>query len=60
MTQKSAFVNAEGWKHPLGIPNDEDGKGTPIANYRCAGLADMAQAIKTDRDHRCSLNSHFM
>ncbi len=55
MTQKSAFVNAEGWKHPLGIPNDEDGKGTPIANYRCAGLADMAQAIKTDRDHRCSL-----
>lgn len=26
-----------------------------MANYRCAGLADMAQAIVNGRNHRCSL-----
>ncbi|WGW05569.1 Gfo/Idh/MocA family protein [Tropicibacter oceani] len=40
--------------HPFGVPNIEDGRGTPRANYRCAGLADMAQAILADRPHRCS------
>ena len=38
------------WTHPLAVPNDEG-----QANYRTAGLADMAQAIRQDRPHRCSL-----
>lgn len=50
MTQKSAFANiAADWAHPLAISND-GGR----ANYRCAGLADMAQAILAGRPHRCS------
>lgn len=40
--------------HPFGIPNMEDGRATPRANYRCAGLADMAAAIDAGRPHRCS------
>jgi predicted dehydrogenase len=43
-----------GWAHPFGKPN-EDHPGGRRANYRCAGLADMAQAILNDRDARCSL-----
>lgn len=38
------------WDHALGVPN-EDGR----ANYRCAGLADMATAIVEGKPHRCSL-----
>lgn len=41
--------------HPFGVPNIEDGRGNPQANYRCAGLADMAVAIAEGRPHRCSL-----
>lgn len=41
--------------HPFGVNNMEDGRGTPRANYRCAGLADMAHAIDSGRPHRCSL-----
>ena len=41
--------------HPLGVTNIEDGDGRAHANYRCAGLADMAAAIAEDRPHRCSL-----
>lgn len=41
--------------HPLGVPNMKDGGGKAQANYRCAGLADMAAAIAQDRRHRCSL-----
>lgn len=37
------------WEHPFGIPNFED----VHANYRGAGLADMALAIAEDRPHRC-------
>ncbi|MGR3290318.1 MAG: Gfo/Idh/MocA family protein, partial [Paracoccaceae bacterium] len=40
--------------HPFGIPNQDD-QGQQIANYRTAGLADMAQAIAEGRQHRCSL-----
>ncbi|MFW2541482.1 Gfo/Idh/MocA family protein [Primorskyibacter sp. 2E107] len=40
--------------HPFGVANIEDGRGNPQANYRCAGLADMAQAILAGRPHRCS------
>jgi predicted dehydrogenase len=40
--------------HPFGVPNMKDGRGNDHANYRCAGLADMAQAIDTGRQHRCN------
>jgi predicted dehydrogenase len=42
------------WDHPFGIAN-QDNRG-PVANYRAAGLADMAAAIKGKRDTRCSLD----
>ena len=39
------------WDHPLGIANQDD-----RANYRCAGLADMAAAIDEGRLHRCNID----
>lgn len=45
----------ETWEHPLGVPNQEHKSGM-MANYRTAGLADMAAAIIEGRDHRCSLD----
>ena len=42
-------------KHPLGVPN-QDNHGEMRANYRTAGLAEMAVAIAEDRPHRCSLD----
>ncbi|MDP2733969.1 MAG: Gfo/Idh/MocA family oxidoreductase [Hoeflea sp.] len=42
------------WDHPLGVPNQEHKQGM-MANYRTAGLADMASAILEGRPHRCSL-----
>lgn len=51
MTEKAAFTNInEAWDHPFSKSNDRG-----HANYRTAGLADMAQAILDDRPHRCSL-----
>ncbi|MGE4612323.1 MAG: Gfo/Idh/MocA family oxidoreductase [Paracoccaceae bacterium] len=44
----------EGWNHVLGVPNEQHDSGM-MANYRTAGLADMASAIVENRDHRCSL-----
>ncbi|MEO1749611.1 MAG: gfo/Idh/MocA family oxidoreductase, partial [Pseudomonadota bacterium] len=41
--------------HPFGVPNVGDQGGTARANYRCAGLADMAAGILQGRPHRCSL-----
>lgn len=38
-----------GWEHPFAIANDGEN-----ANYRCAGLSDMAVAITQGRAHRCS------
>ncbi|MDF0601670.1 Gfo/Idh/MocA family oxidoreductase [Psychromarinibacter sp. C21-152] len=43
------------WDHPFGRPNQEHPKLGPLANYRTAGLADMAQAIVDGRPHRCAL-----
>ena len=40
--------------HPFGVPNQEHPQG-PVANYRCAGLADLAAGIREGRPHRCSL-----
>ena len=42
-------------KHPFSVANDPDDSGALRANYRCAGLAEMAQAIQENRPHRCSL-----
>ncbi|MEM8537534.1 MAG: Gfo/Idh/MocA family oxidoreductase, partial [Pseudomonadota bacterium] len=39
------------WNHPFGQPNEGD-----LANYRCAGLADMAAAIAAGRAHRCNID----
>lgn len=39
------------WDHPFGIPNQD-----ARANYRCAGLADMAAAIAEGRQHRCNID----
>lgn len=44
-----------GWHHPLGIANHESG-GAAVANYRGAGLADMAASIINKRDARCSID----
>lgn len=38
--------------HPFGQQNQQHADG-PKANYRAAGLADMAAAIREDRPHRC-------
>jgi predicted dehydrogenase len=45
----------EDWQHPFGIANQESPQG-PRANYRTAGLADMAMALIDGRDARCSLD----
>jgi len=42
------------WDHPFGVIN-QNHNGRELANYRTAGLADMAQAHMEGRDHRCSL-----
>ena len=44
------------WDHPLGRPNQVHPTQAPLANYRTAGLADMAQAILAGREARCSLD----
>ncbi len=40
--------------HPFAVPNEDHPEGR-MANYRAAGLADMARAIGEGRPHRCSL-----
>ena len=45
-----------GWDHPFGVPNQDRPDGSQIANYRTAGLADMAQAIVDGRDHRLNID----
>ncbi len=42
------------WDHPFSKPNEKHPHGM-MANYRTAGLADMALAIMQGRPHRCSL-----
>lgn len=42
--------------HPFGVPNTEDNHAVARANYRCAGLADMADAILNHREHRCNID----
>ncbi|MFD1744669.1 Gfo/Idh/MocA family protein [Rhizobium helianthi] len=45
----------EMWDHPFAKDNQESPRG-PRANYRTAGLADMAMALIDGRDPRCSLD----
>lgn len=45
----------EPWDHPFLRPNQTNARGEAQANYRTAGLADMAAAIVEGRDQRCSL-----
>ena len=42
--------------HPFGVGNQTDNGGSQRANSRCAGLADMAQAIEEGRRHRCDID----
>jgi predicted dehydrogenase len=42
------------WDHPLGINNHRSSQGE-VANYRTAGLADMAEGIRKRRDIRCGI-----
>ena len=51
ITKRAEAVETPDWPHPFGVVNDGD-----QANYRGAGLADMALAIAEDRPHRCSLD----
>lgn len=44
----------DAYDHPFGIPNEEEDDGSMRANYRAAGLADMAIAISEGHEHRCS------
>lgn len=50
--QDKEIAEVTPWDHPFGIPNDNENR----ANYRCAGLADMATAIAEGRDHRCNID----
>jgi predicted dehydrogenase len=43
------------WNHPFGTANQNHG-GEMLANYRAAGLADMALSILAGEPHRCSLD----
>ncbi|WFU10747.1 Gfo/Idh/MocA family oxidoreductase [Rhizobium sp. CB3090] len=43
------------WAHPFGIINQESPNGAR-ANYRTAGLADLAASLIDGRDARCSLD----
>ena len=45
----------ENWAHPFGVANQESPSG-PRANYRTAGLADLAASLIDGRDARCSLD----
>ncbi len=44
------------WDHPFSVPNQKHAIGM-LANYRTAGLADMAIAIGEGRPHRCSMEA---
>ncbi len=43
------------WDHPFSVPNDIRPTAS-FANYRTAGLADMALAILEERDARCGMD----
>ncbi len=56
-TQKDGKAEAlKAWNHPFGVTNQKDGAGNAVANYRAAGLADLADAVMKKRDARCSID----
>ena len=50
VTERSNDPVEKTWEHPFAIPNFEETK----ANYRGAGLADMALSISANIPHRCN------
>jgi len=52
---RDGVVRKETWDHPLGVANDVRPQAS-FANYRSAGLADMALAILEGREARCGLD----
>ncbi len=55
MTEGSEPIESlPAFDHPFSVPNEEEDDGSMRANYRAAGLADMAMAIIEGREHRCS------
>lgn len=51
-TEGSVERDLSSFDHPFAVPNEEHNQGM-MANYRTAGLADMAAAIAEGRPHRC-------
>lgn len=51
VTARNGDPVGHSWDHPFAVPNFEE----IHANYRGAGLADMALAISEGRPHRCNL-----
>lgn len=50
VTPRGGEPKVHSWDHPFSVPNFEE----TMANYRGAGLADMALAITMERPHRCN------
>ncbi len=50
VTERGGDPIEKSWDHPFNVPNFEENQ----ANYRGAGLADMALAISEGRPHRCN------
>lgn len=53
MTHRGEAADLPAWDHPLGPKNRHEVWGS-VADYRTAGLADMALAISEGRPHRCN------
>lgn len=55
-SRENVWESADLGDHPFAVENEAHQKSPVInrANYRCAGLADMAAAIREERPHRCS------
>ncbi len=51
LTAKGENAALPNWNHPFSVNNQDDNER---ANYRGAGLSDMAMAIQAGRPHRCS------
>ncbi|MGY8907537.1 MAG: Gfo/Idh/MocA family protein [Pseudomonadales bacterium] len=50
VTERAGDAVEKTWDHPFAIPNFEENQ----ANYRGAGLADMALSISANTSHRCN------
>ncbi|MCR9139253.1 MAG: Gfo/Idh/MocA family oxidoreductase [Alphaproteobacteria bacterium] len=55
MLGRDGAVEKPVWDHPFGVPNERH-DDQEMANYRAAGLSDMAHGISEGRPHRCSLD----